>query len=126
MGTVYPSVIHSAVSSPKTSTGALSTGLYTSPDNSNSNTRNSNNDDIKPNALPSGSSNLFQKKIPDQILSPKHDPKVKRGIPLTSPKVQQKQVLGKRSFSNTSNNRLLNRNRFQRHSRLNNYLNQNS
>lgn len=131
MKTVYPSVIHSAVSSPKNSTGGVSGGnLYVSPDDSNSNTRNSKADEAKPNALRSsakqGTSNLF-KMIPNQILSPKTKTKTKRGMPVNSPKANNKQQsMGKRSFSNVSNNRLLNRNRYQRHSRLNNYLNFNS
>lgn len=123
MKTVYPSVIHSAISSPKNSTGATSSNLYVSPDDSSSNTRNSNKEEVKSNAIGISVGMNLQKKIQNPILSPKNDPKSKRMI-IASPKSSAtKHVMGKRSFSNASNNRLLNRNRYQRHSRLNNYLN---
>lgn len=57
MKTVYPSVIHSAISSPKNSIGGMSPGgnLYISPDDSSSNPRSSNKDS---NAMSNALENL--------------------------------------------------------------------
>lgn len=82
MKTVYPSVIHSAVSSPKNSVGGMSggTNLYISPDDNSSNPRGSIKDlNVKSNAL-DNSGNIqiqrhqyFKNQIKDQILSPKQN-----------------------------------------------------
>ena len=83
MKTVYPSVIHSAISSPKNSIGGMSSGgnLYISPDDSSSNPRSSNKDsNATSNALEnlkliatSNKQPYFKNKFTDQILSPKYN-----------------------------------------------------
>jgi hypothetical protein len=56
MKTVYPSVIHSAISSPKNSIGGFSGAgnLYWSPDDNSSNPRSSNKDNSTPRATAIG------------------------------------------------------------------------